>query len=137
MNASTSACRLVSTQSVRSARVSGDVCAAEAVVLEPSGTWQHGLTAAVLGVWLVVALVVGVLGTVVPDGPHQWGVPLGQRGDVQIAPPQPGGRPHLPAEPLHHVGPVHELRADDLEGDGAAHETVLRLVHRPHAAGPQ
>lgn len=33
---------------------------AETVVLEPSGSWQHGLTAAVLVAWLVVALVVGV-----------------------------------------------------------------------------
>lgn len=32
----------------------------EAAVLEVDGTWQHGMTAAVLGVWLVVGLVVGV-----------------------------------------------------------------------------
>lgn len=32
----------------------------EAAVLEPSGSWQHGATAAVLAAWLVVALVVGV-----------------------------------------------------------------------------
>jgi ABC-2 type transport system permease protein len=32
----------------------------EAVVLEPSGSWQHGATAAVLVAWLVVGLVVGV-----------------------------------------------------------------------------
>ncbi len=32
----------------------------EMVVLEPSGSWQHGATAAVLVAWLVVALVVGV-----------------------------------------------------------------------------
>ena len=31
-----------------------------AAVLEPSGTWQHGATAAVLAAWLVVGLVVGV-----------------------------------------------------------------------------
>ncbi len=31
-----------------------------AVALEPSGTWQHGATAAVLAAWLVVGLVVGV-----------------------------------------------------------------------------
>ncbi|WP_069386561.1 ABC transporter permease [Cellulosimicrobium cellulans] len=32
----------------------------QAVVLEPSGSWQHGATAAVLVAWLVVGLVVGV-----------------------------------------------------------------------------
>ncbi|UZN02284.1 ABC transporter permease [Cellulomonas sp. S1-8] len=32
----------------------------EAAVLEPSGSWQHGATAAVLAAWLVVGLVVGV-----------------------------------------------------------------------------
>jgi len=32
----------------------------EAVVLEVGGSWQHGATAAVLGAWLVVGLVVGV-----------------------------------------------------------------------------
>ncbi|MCR6687850.1 ABC transporter permease [Cellulomonas sp.] len=32
----------------------------EAAVLEVDGTWQHGMTAAVLGAWLVVGLVVGV-----------------------------------------------------------------------------
>ncbi len=32
----------------------------EMVVLEPSGSWQHGATAAVLVAWLVAALVVGV-----------------------------------------------------------------------------
>ena len=32
----------------------------EAAVLEPSGSWQHGPTAAVLVAWLVVGLVVGV-----------------------------------------------------------------------------
>lgn len=32
----------------------------EAVVLEVGGSWQHGVTAAVLGAWLVVGLVVGV-----------------------------------------------------------------------------
>ena len=32
----------------------------EAAVLEPSGTWQHGATAAVLLAWLAVGLVVGV-----------------------------------------------------------------------------
>lgn len=32
----------------------------EARVLEPSGSWQHGLTAVVLLAWLVLALVVGV-----------------------------------------------------------------------------
>lgn len=32
----------------------------EAVVLEPSGSWQHGATAAVLAAWLVAGLVVGV-----------------------------------------------------------------------------
>lgn len=32
----------------------------EASVLEPSGSWQHGATAAVLVAWLVVGLVVGV-----------------------------------------------------------------------------
>lgn len=32
----------------------------EAQVLEPSGSWQHGLTAAVLVAWLVAGLVVGV-----------------------------------------------------------------------------
>ncbi|MFJ4106304.1 ABC transporter permease [Oerskovia enterophila] len=32
----------------------------EAVALETSGSWQHGATAAVLVVWLVVGLVVGV-----------------------------------------------------------------------------
>lgn len=31
-----------------------------AAVLEPSGSWQHGATAAVLAAWLVVGLVVGV-----------------------------------------------------------------------------
>jgi ABC-2 type transport system permease protein len=32
----------------------------EMVVLETSGSWQHGATAAVLGAWLVAALVIGV-----------------------------------------------------------------------------
>ena len=32
----------------------------EAAALEPSGTWQHGATCAVLTAWLVVGLVVGV-----------------------------------------------------------------------------
>ncbi|QCB92883.1 ABC transporter permease [Cellulomonas shaoxiangyii] len=32
----------------------------EAAALEPSGSWQHGLTAAVLAAWLVAGLVVGV-----------------------------------------------------------------------------
>lgn len=32
----------------------------QAVALEPSGSWQHGATAAVLVAWLVVGLVVGV-----------------------------------------------------------------------------
>jgi ABC-2 type transport system permease protein len=31
----------------------------QAAVLEPAGSWQHGATAAVLGAWLVVGLVVG------------------------------------------------------------------------------
>ena len=32
----------------------------EALVMEPAGSWQHGATAAVLGAYLVVALVLGV-----------------------------------------------------------------------------
>lgn len=32
----------------------------DALVMEPSGSWQHGATAAVLAVWLVVGLVAGV-----------------------------------------------------------------------------
>lgn len=32
----------------------------EMAAIEPSGTWQHGATAAVLAAWLVVGLVVGV-----------------------------------------------------------------------------
>lgn len=32
----------------------------EMAAIEPAGTWQHGATAAVLAVWLVVGLVVGV-----------------------------------------------------------------------------